>query len=194
VRTYRELFGVPEFTSLFVASSVQTAASTVASLALGTLVYSKTGSPLLSALVMFGPSLAQLAGASLLLSAADRIPPRAALIWLSLIYALGCFVQALPGTGVGGIFAVEVVVGVVSSLGGGVQYGLLNEILPADGYMLGRSVANMSVGIMQILGFAVGGVLVNVLSPRWTLVAGAALYVVAGCVARVGLSWRAPFV
>ena len=192
MRTYRELFGVPEFTSLFVASSVQTAASTVTSLALGTLVYSATGSPLLSALVMFGPSLAQLAGATLLLSAADRIPPRAALVWMSLAFALGSFAQALPGIGVPGIFAVEVAVGVLWSLGGGVQYGLLNEILPADGYMLGRSVANMSVGIMQILGYAVGGVLVNVLSPRGTLLTGAALYVVAGAVARVGLSRRAP--
>ena len=50
--------------------------------------------------------------------------------------------------------------------GGGVQYGLLNEILSARGYMLGRSVVNMSTGLMQIAGFAVGGVLVNVLSPR----------------------------
>jgi predicted MFS family arabinose efflux permease len=191
VRTYRELFGVPEFTSLFVASSVKTAASTVTSLALGILVYSATGSPLLSALVMFGPSLAQLVGASLLLSAADRIPPRAALTWLSLIFAVGSFAQALPGIGVGAIFAVDLALGVLSSLGGGVQYGLLNEILPADGYMLGRSVVNMSVGLMQIVGFAAGGVLVTVLSARGTLLAGAALYVASGGVAFFGLPRRA---
>jgi MFS family permease len=191
VRTYRELFGVPEFTSLFVASSAKTAASTVTSLALGTLVYSATGSPLLSALVMFGPSLAQLAGASLLLSAADRIPPRAALTGLSLIFALGSFAQALPGIGVGAIFAVDLALGVLSSLGGGVQYGLLNEILPADGYLLGRSVVNMSVGFMQIAGFAAGGVLVNVLSARGTLLAGAGLYVASGCIAFFGLPRRA---
>jgi MFS family permease len=191
VRTYRELFRVPEFTALFAASSAKTAASTVTSLALGTLVYSATGSPLLSALVMFGPSLAQLAGASLLLSAADRIPPRAALTGLSLAFALGSFAQALPGAGVGAIFAVDLALGVLSSLGGGVQYGLLNEILPADGYMLGRSVVNMSVGLMQVVGYAAGGVLVNVLSARGTLLAGGALYVASGCAAFVGLPGRA---
>lgn len=191
MRTYRELFQVPEFTSLFVASSAKTAASTVTSLALGILVYSATGSPLLSALVMFGPSLAQLAGASLLLSAADRIPPRAALTWLSLAFALGTFAQALPGISVGTIFAVSLALGVLSSLGGGVQYGLLNEILPADGYMLGRSVVNMSVGLMQIVGFAAGGLLVNLLSARGTLLAGAALYVASGCLAFFGLPRRA---
>ena len=192
MRTYTELFRVSEFTSLFAASSARTAASTVTSLALGTLVYSATGSPLLSALVMFGPSLAQLAGASLLLSAADRIPPRAALTWLSLLFALGTCAQALPGSGVAAIFAVDIVLGVLSSLGGGVQYGLLTEILPADGYMLGRSVVNMSVGLMQIVGYAAGGILVNVLSARGTLLAGAALYVVSGCLALFGLPRRTP--
>jgi hypothetical protein len=191
VRTYRELFGVPEFTALFVGSSARAAASTVTGLALGTLVYAATGSPLLSSLVMFGPSLAQLAGASLLLSAADRLPPRAALTGLSLAFGIASFAQGLPATGVAAIFGISLALGVLSALGGGVQYGLLNEILPADGYMLGRSVLNMSVGLMQIVGFAVGGVLVNVLSPRGTLLVGAVLYVAAGCVSRFGLSRRA---
>ena len=61
MRTYRELFRSPEFTPLFLTSAAQVAGSTVSGLALGTLVYAATGSPLLSALSMFGPSLAQLA-------------------------------------------------------------------------------------------------------------------------------------
>lgn len=191
VQTYRELFRVPEFASLFFTVSVRTAASTVTGLALGTMVYTSTGSPLLSALVMFGPSVAQLAGAFLLLSAADRIPPRAALVGLSLAFAAGSAAQALPGIGVGAIFAVSVALGVLSALGGGVQYGLLNEILPAGGYLLGRSVLNMSNGLMQVVGFAFGGVLVNVLSPRGALVTGALLYAASGCVARLRLSRRA---
>jgi MFS family permease len=190
MRTYSELFRVPEFRSVFVASAAQVAASTVTGLALGTLVYAKTGSPLLSALVMFGPSLAQVAGASLLLSAADQIPPRAALTALALLFAAGSVAQALPGIGVGAILAIGLALGVASSLGGGVLYGLMNEIIPPDGYMLGRSVLNMSVGIMQIVGFAAGGVLVTVMSPRGTLLAGAGLYVLSGVLARVGLSRR----
>ena len=75
MRTYGEVFRVPELTPLFVSLSVQLAAMTVSGLAVGTYVYEATGSPLLSALAMFGPSLAQIAGASVLLSAADRLPP-----------------------------------------------------------------------------------------------------------------------
>ncbi|MGH3263371.1 MAG: MFS transporter, partial [Trebonia sp.] len=189
--TYRELFRIPEFTSLFIASSTRTAAQTVTGLALGTMVYRATGSPLLSALVMFGPSIAQLVGASLFLSAADRIPPQAALSWLPLAFAAGSVAQALPDVGVGAVFAVSIALGVLSALGGGVQYGLLNEILPPGGYLLGRSAVNMSTGFMQIVGYAVGGVLVNTLSPRETLIGGALLFVGSGCATRLGLPRRA---
>jgi len=50
----------------------------------------------------------------------------------------------------------------------------------------------MSVGAMQICGFAAGGILVTTLSPRGTLLAGAGLYVAGAAVARVGLARRAP--
>lgn len=192
MRTYRELFRTPEFTPFFVTSAGQVAAQTVSGLALGTLIYARTGSPLLSALAMFGHSLAQVLGAATLLSAADRLPPRAALTGMALLFGLGTAVQTIPGLPVGAAFAVLLGLGMIASLGGGVRYGLLNEIVARDGYLLGRSVLNMSVGIMQICGFAVGGVLVSILSPRGTLLTGAALYLATALVARFGLSRRRP--
>jgi predicted MFS family arabinose efflux permease len=192
MRTYRELFRTPEFTPLFTAASVQVAASTVSGLALGVLVYAATNSPLLSALSMFGSSFAQVLGAMALLSAADRLPPRAAMTGLALIFGLGTAALAVPGLPLWALFAIVLGLGVVASLGGGVRYGLLNEILPKDGYLLGRSVFNMSVGVQQVCGFAVGGVLVTVLSPRGTLLIGAVLYLAAAAVAWFGLSARPP--
>jgi predicted MFS family arabinose efflux permease len=192
MRTYRELFRVPEFTPLFATAALQVAASTVSGLALGTLVYTATRSPLLSALSMFGASFAQLIGAAALLSAADRLPPRAATTAMALAFGLSTVVLALPGLPIGVVFAVILGQGLVASVGGGVRYGLLSEILPAEGYLLGRSVLNMSAGTMQICGFAAGGVLVTVVSPRGTLLIGAVLYSVAAIVARTGLSPRPP--
>ncbi|MET7933910.1 MFS transporter [Streptomyces sp. NPDC005322] len=192
MRTYREVFRAPEFTPLFLTGSLQTAASTTSGLALGTLIYAATGSPLLSALSMFGPSLAQVVGAMALLSAADRLPPRAAITGLALFFGLGTAALALPGLPVAAVFAIVLSRGVAASLGGGVRYGLLNEILPRDGYLLGRSVLNMAGGTMQICGYAVGGVLVTTLSPRGALLTAAALYGIAAAVARCGLSRRPP--
>ncbi|MCP3818683.1 MFS transporter [Streptomyces sp. A3M-1-3] len=192
MRTYQELFRTPEFTPFFLTASLQVAAQTVGGLALGTLIYAATGSPLLSALAMFGPSLAQVIGATTLLSAADRLPPRAAMTGLALLFGLGAAAQAVPGLPVWAAFAVLLGLGMIASLGGGVRYGLLGEILPREGYLLGRSVLNMSAGTMQICGFAVGGVLVTTLSPRGTLLTAAVLYVAAAAVARFGLSSRPP--
>ncbi|GDY80826.1 hypothetical protein SAVCW2_00250 [Streptomyces avermitilis] len=71
---------------------------------------------------------------------------------------------ALPGLPVRAVFAVVLLQGLVASLGGGVRGGLLNEILPKDGYVLGRSVFNMLWGLVQMAGFATGGALLALLS------------------------------
>lgn len=192
MRTYRELFRTPEFTPLFGASCAQVAATTLTGLALATLVYARTNSPLLSALSMFGPSFAGLIGATTLLSVADRVPPRAALTLVATASAVTCLVLAAPGMPLPMMFAVIFALGLVTSIGAGVLYGLLGEIVPQDGYVLGRSVLNMSVGAMQLTGFALGGILLAVASPRTTLVIGAALCVGSVLVLRLGLSARPP--
>ncbi|MFJ2651999.1 MFS transporter [Streptomyces sp. NPDC087420] len=192
MRTYGQLFRTPEFTPFFLTCSVQVASSTVGGLALATLVFRSTGSALLSALSMFGPSLAQVLGATLLLSAADRLPPRSAMTVVALVVGVGTAVLAVPGLPLWAVFTVLLVEGLATSVGGGVRYGLLSEILPKDGYLLGRSVLNMSVGMMQIAGYATGGVLLAVLSPRGALLTAAALGVASAVLAAAGLSSRPP--
>ncbi|MDX2522764.1 MFS transporter [Streptomyces europaeiscabiei] len=192
MRSYQDLFRTREFTPLFVASSLQVAASTIGGLALATSVYAATGSPLLSALSMFGPSLAQVIGATTLLSAADRLPPRATTTGLAVVLAASTASLALPGLPLWTVFAVIAAQGLVASLGGGVRWGLLNEILPKDGYLLGRSVFNMLHGVTQIVGYATGGALVALLSPAVTLLVAAALYAAGALCSVLGLNRRAP--
>lgn len=192
MRSYRDLFRTPEFTPLFLAASAQTLARTTSGLALATLVHRETASPLLSALSMFGPSLAHVLGATLFMSAADRLPPRATMTGSALAFATATAALALPGLPVTGIFAILLVNGLMASVGGGVGWGLLNEILPKDGYLLGRSAFTMMNGITQITGYATGGVLIAVLSPRPSLLTAAALFLTAGLIARLGLTRRPP--
>ncbi|MEU8903437.1 MFS transporter [Streptomyces mirabilis] len=192
MRSYSDLFRTREFTPLFLSSALNSAASTIAGLAVGTLVYRATDSPLLSAVSMFGPQLAQVVGATTLLSAADRLAPRATMTGIALSFAVGTAVMATPGLPVWGLFLLISVLGLISSLGGGVRWGLLNEILSKDGYLLGRSVFNMANGLTQITGYATGGVLVAVLSPRTTLAGAAVLYLAAALITRFGMTRRAP--
>jgi predicted MFS family arabinose efflux permease len=192
MRTYRELFRTPEFAPLFGASCAQVAATTLAGLSLATLVYARTDSPLLSALSMFGPSLAGLIGATTLLSVADRVPPRTAMTLVALAAAVTALLLAAPGLPLPAMFAVIFAQGVVASIGAAVLYGLLGELVPPEGYLLGRSVLNMSVGAMQVAGFALGGILLVVVSPRIALVIGATLAACAALVFRLGLAPRRP--
>ncbi|WP_314222324.1 MFS transporter [Streptomyces zaehneri] len=192
MRSYRSLFRTPEFTPFLLSFVAFAAAQTIGGLALGTLVFRATGSPFLSAVSMFGPQLAQLLGGVFLLSGADRLPPRAVLTGLALAFAAGTAVTALPGLPVRALFAVVLLQGLVASLGGGVRGGLLNEILSKDGYVLGRSVFNMLWGLVQMAGFATGGVLLTLLSPRTCLLLAAALYVMSAFVTRLGFTARPP--
>jgi predicted MFS family arabinose efflux permease len=192
MRSYRELFRTPEYTPFFFSFAAQNAALTIGGLSLATLVYRATDSPLLSAVSMFGPQLAQMLGATFLLSGADRLPPRATLSCIRLAFAVCTAVLALPGLPVGAVFGVVFLQGLIASLGGGVIGGLLNEILPKDGFLLGRSVFNMASGLMQVTGFATGGALLALLSPRTCLLLSAALYAIAALVIRLGLTARPP--
>lgn len=190
MRTYRDLFAVREFRALFTATAASVGASTLSGLALGTLVYDRTGSPLLAAVSMFGSSFGQVLGATTLLSAADRLRPRPTLTSQSALFALVTLLFALPGLPVVAILALGLSLGVVSSLGSAVRWGLVTEILPEGGYILGRSALNMAVGTMQITGYATGAVLLHRLSVPALLIIGAALYAVAGLAIARGTTAR----
>ncbi|MEU3515177.1 MFS transporter [Streptomyces sp. NPDC006654] len=189
---YRSLFRTAEFTPLFLGSAAHNAGGTVGGLALGTLVYRSTGSPLLSALSMFGPSLAQVLGATFLLSGADRLPPRTTLAAISLTFAIATAAMALPGLPPAVLLTGVLLLGLVAALGGGVRWGLLTEILTKDGYLPGRSLFNMMSGLVQVAGYATGGALLATVSPRTCLLLAAALYLTAAVVVRLGLSTRPP--
>ena len=96
MRTYRELFGIREFRVLFTTTSLNVAAGSVGSLALGTLTYEETGSPLLAAFVMFGGPLVRLATSWFLLSLADLWRPRTAMMVSAGLMAAGDAAQAIP--------------------------------------------------------------------------------------------------
>ena len=192
MRSYRQLFRTPEYTPFLLSFAAHGAAQTISGLALATLVHRATDSPLLTALSMFGPQLAQVLGATFLLSGSDRLPPRSTLFGMELAFAAATAVMALPGLPVGAVFGVVLLQGLIASLGGGVRGGLMNEILSKEGYVLGRSMFNMLWGLIQISGFAIGGVLLTVLSPRTCLLLAAALYAASALVTRLGLTARPP--
>ena len=62
MKTYRQLFAIREFRVLFLVQCLNIGSYAVASLALGTITFAATGSPVLTALAMFGAPLMRLVG------------------------------------------------------------------------------------------------------------------------------------
>ncbi len=189
--TFREIFRVGEFRALFAANAASVAGRTMQMLALSSLVYATTGSPLLAALAYLGGLLPQGIGALTLLSWADRVRPRGFLAGWDTVRMVVALVLASRGLPVWGMLVLVMALGAVDAVASAVRISVLVDVLPG-GYVLGRSALNISVGAMQILGFAVGSTIIATLGPSTTLLLSAVL--AGGCAAanRFGLKVRAP--
>ncbi len=192
MRTYRELFGVAEFRVLFAATSLTVGAGSVGSLALGTLTYAETGSPILSAFVMFGGPLVRLATSWLLLSLADLWRPRTAITFAAAVTTASFAVQAVPDLPFVARIVLLLVPWVVLSAVGGSSMALVADILPDGSFVFGRATINIAVGVMQIVGYGAGGLLLLAFSTSQLFLgaAGAALVTVVLC--RLGLADHPP--
>jgi MFS family permease len=188
--TYRQIFANREFRSLWIGSALGNASSTMTSLTLALMVDAATGSALLAALVMFGPSLAQVLGASTLMSAADTARPRRILTLLAGLSTIAVGVQAALDLGAATRLLLALLVAYGLSIGSGVRWGLLNEVVDQDQFVLGRSAMNLSVGAMQIAGFGTAGLLLQALSPSTVLWLATACSALAVPVLRFGLRDR----
>jgi MFS family permease len=192
VQTYRALFADRAFRALWSGTALTVAASTAVSLALASSVYASTGSALLSALALFGPSVVQVVGAATLMSVADASPPRRTLTVVTCVVAAVAAAQALLPLGPLARVGLTLATAYVVSIGAGARWGLLTQVLPKASFRLARSAMNVAVGAFQVVGFAVGGLLLQVLSVRGVFALAAVLGVLAAGVLRLGVPEQPP--
>jgi MFS family permease len=190
VRTYTELFRVAEFRVLFVCACLNVGASSMASLALGTIAFQTSGSATLSALAMFGGPLITLLGSTFLLSASDLLPPRRAMLFIGALLVTVNAVQAVPGLPLWTRFALVALPFLAMSATSGTATALMSEMLPTDAFVLGRSTMNIAVGVMQIVGYGTAGLLLVALSTTELFLAAAAVGAVSLVLVRLGLAER----
>jgi len=192
VRTYRELFGIGEFRVLFTSTSLNVGAGSVGSLALGTLTYAETGSPLLSAFVMFGGPLVRLATSWFLLSLADLWRPRSAMMLAAGVMAAGDALQAIPGLPMTLRILFLVVPWVLLSATGGSMIALVSEVVPEGSFIFARATINIAVGVMQIVGYGVGGLLLLAFTTSQLFLGAAGVCLLTLVLVRLGLADHPP--
>lgn len=190
VRTYREVFALREFRVLFLARCVTMAAVSIESLALGVTIYASSGSTVLTALAMFGGPLITLVGSATVLGASDSMGPRRASTVMPAAYALSCLLHALPDLSWGWRFAILAIPYLAGSATSGSTMRLMHAIVPPDGFVLGRATLNIAVGVTQVAGYGLGGLLLAWLSPTALFLAAAAGAAAVTLILRLGIRER----
>jgi len=188
--TFRTVLAVPEFVALLAGFGVFMVGETAKMLALAVLVYDRTGSPLLSAFAYVVGFLPHALGGMLLISLADRWPPRALLVGYDLLRMASVVVLAWGVLPPAGMLGLVFAVGLVAPASTAARNALLPELLAGDAYVLGRSLFTVAAGATQVLGFAAGGLLLDLVGPYGALWLTAATCLVSALLTRFGLAAR----
>ncbi|WP_225992531.1 MFS transporter [Actinomadura montaniterrae] len=163
------MFANKEFRAIFAAHVLSGLGGVFAEVSLAALVFRRTGSALLTALV-FALGLLPYALSGILLSGiADRYPARRVLVACDLLSAACVLAMAVPVTPLALLFALRFAVSMMSPLFTGTRAASLASILPGDAYALGRSLVRIVSQSSQIIGYGLGGLVLVWMSPRTAL-------------------------
>jgi predicted MFS family arabinose efflux permease len=189
--SYRDVLGVRQFRVIFTANIVSMLGNVVSYVALTVLIYDRTGSAALAALVMALSFLPYLIGGTLLGAAVDRWPARRVLVACDLGSAVVVAVMVIPVVPVAGLLVLLLANGLIAPVYQGVRAAILPDILaPGAPYILGRSLMRLVSQGAQIAGYGVGGLLLAVLPPRGALAADALSFAASGLLLWLGLAQR----
>jgi MFS family permease len=192
VQTYRALFGIREFRVLFSVRVVVMIGLVISNLAIGTVIFASTGSPLLTALALFGGPLVQLVTSSFLLAGSDLMRPRTAMVVSAVAAGATDLLQLIPGLPWGARFGILALGYVVLAATSGTVIALLSDIVPRESFVLARATLNITVGGMQILGNGVGALLLLVLAGRDLFWFSGIITILGALAARTGLRDHPP--
>ena len=183
--TWRSLFAVAEFRALWVAQTVSLLGDQLARVAVAWLVFDRTRSALLTAVVYALTFLPWVLGGPLLGGLADRYPRRTVMVVCSLLSAVLVSVLAIPGLPTLALCGLLFVIVLLESPFLAARSALLVDVLPDDRYVLASAVGNVTGQAVQVLGFAAGGLVVAAVGPRSALLLNAATFIVAALVVRI---------
>src|ERR1700761_7230159 len=158
--TFRDVFGVREFRSVWFSEILSVAGDRLALVALTLLVYDRTRSPLLAALAYAAGYLPWVIGGLFLADIADRQPRRTVMVVCDVVRTVLVAAMALPGVPllvlVGLLFATTMFAPPFESA----RAAITPDILQGEKYVLGTAVFQTTYYVAQFIGAAGGGVAV----------------------------------
>ena len=176
--TVRDVLRVREFRAVLASSGLSILGDQVARIAVALLVFERTGSELAASATYACSYLTWLVSGPLLASLADRQQRRRLMVQCDLLRGALVAVLLVPGLPLWALYAVLVLVGLLSPPFDAAKSALLPEMLKGDLYVAGSAVQSAVFQGAHVGGFLLGGVLVAVSSAQVALALDALTFLV----------------
>jgi MFS family permease len=178
--------------AVYAAHTVSMLGTIAAEVALSILVFERTGSPLLSALVLVCSFLPYAVSGVLFSSLTDRFPARRVLVTCDLLSAACVGAMLLPGMPVAGLLGLLVGLGMIAPVFSGARAASLANLLPQDLFPVGRSLLRAIGQTAMLAGFALGGIAVAAIGARWLLIVDVATFGLSAILIGLGTPYTPP--
>jgi MFS family permease len=173
------VLAVTEFRALWFAEAQSVFGDQLAKVALTILVYDRTGSALLAAVVYALTYLSALVGGLGLSQLADRFPRRRLMVVCTAVQAVLVGVMAIPGMPILVLCALVLAVGLAQAPALAAQNAVTREIFTDDElYLRSQDLRGITTNTLMLLGLGVGGLLVVGIGTTWALSINAVTFVV----------------
>ncbi len=190
---WREVFGVAEFRTLWLAQTQSRVGDQLARVALALLVYERTESAGLTALVYALTLLPPLVTAPLLAGLADRYSRRTVMVAVDVARAAFAGLMAIPGMPLPLLAALVVAMTCLQPLFAAARNATLPSVLTGDRFAVGLGIVTATDGLAQVAGFTAGGLMVVWAGgPHVALAANAVTFLLSAALLRWGLRPHRP--
>jgi MFS family permease len=168
--TFREVLAIPEFRALYLAQTLSVVGDQLARIAVGVLVFSRTGSSALTGVSYAVSYLPWLIGGPTLSVLADRFPRRTVMVVCDTTRATLVAAISLTSTSTAALIALTGLVALVEPPFASARAALVPDVVRtprcyATASILGNTTSQLAV----VLGFAIGGTATTVIGARGTL-------------------------
>lgn len=187
---FRALFGNREFATLWLAGAQSQLGDQLARVALSILVFNRTGSGLATAATYALTYLPAVVGGIVLTGLADVHPRRALVVVCDLLRAVLFGLMAIPALPLSVVCALLVVAVLCGAPYNAAEPAIVADMYDGDWYSAAIGIRTATVQASQLIGFAVGGLVVATTGPHVALAVDAATFAASAVLLRVGLAYR----
>jgi MFS family permease len=181
---YADVLRDRSFQALSLANFVSLAGDQIARVALSVLVYERTASATLTGLTYAMSYLPSVVGGPLLAGLADRLPRRAVMVWCDLLRAVLVLLMAVPAIPLPLLLVLLAAVTLCEAPFDAARGAMMPDVLPGERYAIGGAISQVVLQAAMVAGFAIGGAMLVVATPRELLALDALTFLVSAVLVR----------